>query len=168
MTVPKRTIAITFKSYNPHVSSGSYSDSYVLATLRSVGVPAMYLEDALQEVRILEWRTNPVRSKQALRYMAIDALRKLPGYNRRTVKGFVTDGLSPEATEFYARTLATQPYPSDELIDAERAINALSLKRRRAFALLAAGVRPSDVSRRLDLSSTRVVQFKRQLRQAVA
>lgn len=163
-----RIIAIAFKSYNPHVVTGTYSDAYVMATLRSVGVPEMYLEDALQEVRILEWRTNPTSSKQALRYMAIDALRRLPGYHRRH-RLFETDNLSNEdQAAFYARTLAAQPYPSDELIDAERAINALPLRRRRAFALLAAGLRPSDVSRRLGVTSTRVVQFRRQLRQAVA
>lgn len=140
-----------------------YPDNYVLATLRRVGVPPMWLEDALQEVRIREWRSENT-SKTLLHNWAVDAVRKTPGYNR-IAKRFTDEADSLDAVPPTARSEA---YPSDEMLDAERAINALPLKRRKAFALLAAGERPIDVSRRVGLSQSRIAQFRRQLREAAA
>jgi DNA-directed RNA polymerase specialized sigma24 family protein len=122
----------------------------------------MYLEDALQEVRILEWNAERKGQTPRLRYMAIDALRSLPDYHRKG--GFVADNMSAAAADYFAQTVAAEPYPSDELLDAERAINSLPLRSRRAFAMLVRGLRPVDVARRMGVSPTRVVALRRELR----
>lgn len=135
-----------------------FSDAYVLASLRRVGVPSMYLEDALQEVRILEWRTKP-EGTQALHNIAVSALRMMPGYSRAR-RAFSDD----DSLDSMVRTPVAAPYPSDELMDAERTINALPLTRRRAFAFLAAGMSPAEVARRMSLSPTRIGQYRREIR----
>lgn len=145
----------------------TYADNYVLTVLRRVGVPPLWLEDALQEVRIREWRSGADAGTTALHNWAIDALRLTPGYKRRANR-FVdaTDSLEVVIEAHVPLPNATA-YPSDELMDAERQINALSLIRRDAFALLASGLPPIEVGRRIGCRARLVSQYQRELREAV-
>ena len=109
------------------------TQAYYVTVARRVGVPEIWLQDCVQEMRVACWLQGE-ESKTILRRTAIDFVRKYGPHSRGGVSrdyGYIS------GSERLARDFTDT---SDRIIDLERALPSLTSKQRQAVTRLANGL----------------------------
>lgn len=125
----------------------TYSDAYLRKVALSLMVPRMFVEDAMQEMRIAEWQGRQVRSA------GIDFLRKITHYNNHTHEA------RPQAVNFGAldepfrrggfleyKEPVERERPTEELLDLEEALPKLTSKQRNRLLATGAGYNCREIA----------------------
>lgn len=128
---------------------------------KNMGVPSMWLDDAVQEARIALWRKDSAYPKTQMWNAMVDFLRSAVHDSRSGEKPDVCD-IAP-LTFLRARESVV-----DELIDAEMRLAALSDRERRVLLLRAYGYSLVEIARTEGCNNTRICQIVKKAQKALA
>lgn len=154
------------------------SDAYLRSVARSIKVPAMWVDDCIQEIRIAEWREQCPNAKQMARRRAVDFLRKLMGETGGSGAHVLRVQPAPfsqvaaqvgidESTLLEHMEITAPAIPSEDMLDTEQSLARASERDRRMIGLLAAGYSQHEIARLYSLSDKRVSECIARVRRAL-
>lgn len=147
------------------------TDGYLATVVRSIGVPSMWAEDCMQEMRIKLWAMKDGAKPSDVAWSAaIDFHRKLSHYHRsqNTARNMLT--FSEVEARSQLKGVSALSYlvypmsPIDDVIDCRDALSQLNPRRLRLMAALARGETMRSMAAREGVTEGRIAQLVQKTR----
>lgn len=135
------------------------TDAYMRSIAHSLGIPSMWYEDCLQEMRIDLWRSDGNHPVLTCRRSGIDFVRWLKG--RRIRKPFVESlsNLNEKDDTLSNNIPDPSVHPTDDLMDAAAELGKLTSREQHLILLKSYGYRLSEIGILYGISFSRVSQI---------
>lgn len=138
-------------------------DDYLYATARNIGVPKMFMDDAVQEMRLALWRKPETWPIVAIRNACIDFLRRM--VNDKRTNPETPNVIALENMLHYPVAIS---YPSDDWMDAQTRLAKFSERERRILIYTAMGYNQYEIGKMVGCNNTRVCQILKKVQKELA
>lgn len=136
-----------------------WSDAYLRSVALNLNVPAMWVEDCVQELRLALWREGCSNPRQLLHRRAIDFLRQVNGTatNHRLRERMTSLDVGDD--DWLGRLeVSAAVKPCDEMIDVSEVLTSMNRRDAQVLLLAAYGYSAEEMGRMLGISREHVWQ----------